>query len=223
MKDLGKLLSGFTNNSFLSGAAGGVLGGTVSNMMMKNGLRVRQKDLLKYGAVAAAGGLAFKAYQSYSSKNDPQSDPLPRADSSNAGKFQFEPAGLTYAKDTEGNIDKPESVHMLLMHAMITAANADGHIDSTEQSNIFEQVEKMGFSNEQKGALFEALRRPKSVDELIEDIPDPQIALDVYAASALAIDMQQLESIEHMEQLSNKLGIPQSLREAVHEQTKQLG
>jgi uncharacterized membrane protein YebE (DUF533 family) len=47
---------------------------------------------------------------------------------------------------------------------MISAANADGHIDAQERQRIFDQVENMSLSLADKASLFDGLRRPLAVE-----------------------------------------------------------
>ena len=52
------------------------------------------------------------------------------------------------------------------MRAMIAAAYADGHIDETERQ-IFAQVETMQLSVQEKAMLFDELRKPMQLSELL--------------------------------------------------------
>lgn len=78
-----------------------------------------------------------------------------------------------------------------MLQAMIAATNADGHIDEDERQVIYQQVDTYDLSISDKASLFEELRRPLSLEELVNKVPNPQTAVGVYAVSLLAIDEAQ--------------------------------
>jgi len=66
--DLSKLVNGLSKSGALSGFMGGVAGGGLTSMIATKKGRKVGKKALKVGALAAVGGLAWKAYQNYSAK-----------------------------------------------------------------------------------------------------------------------------------------------------------
>ena len=212
MKDLGKIVSGLTNSGALSGFAGGAAGGAVTSMLMsKKGKKVG-KSALKLGALAAVGGLAWKAYQTYSKDKNAQT-----AASRPSGSYDYLPANMSESRfDAVLEDDKSDCGQMLLVRAMIAAAYADGHIDGQEQQKIFQQVEQMDLSTADKAALFDELRSPRSIDQLLPDIRNSETAVEVYAASLLAIDQRQPASESYLQQLGDRLFIPTELRQQLH-------
>jgi uncharacterized membrane protein YebE (DUF533 family) len=118
--------------------------------------------------------------------------------------------------------DNHDSGQMLILQAMITAANADGHIDENERQLIYQQVDDFDLNNEDKANLFDELRHPLSLQELVKAVPNSQTAIEVYAASLLAIDEQQPDSQSYLSSLSTALLIPLELVEAVHGQAKEI-
>ena len=109
---------------------------------------------------------------------------------------------------------------MLILRAMITAANADGHIDDNERQRIYQQVDRFKLSNEDKASLFDELRRPLSLPELVKAVPNSQSAIEVYAASLLAIDRQQANSKGYLGNLATALLLPAELIKAMHTQAE---
>jgi uncharacterized membrane protein YebE (DUF533 family) len=103
-----------------------------------------------------------------------------------------------------------------MIRAMIAAAHADGHIDAREQGRIFEQVDRMGLAADDKALLFDELRRPLGLLELVELTPDLEAGAEVYAASLLAIDREQPISQRYLGELARRLGLPPELVQAVH-------
>ncbi|RPJ66107.1 tellurite resistance TerB family protein [Alteromonas sediminis] len=212
MKDLNKMLSGLSKSGFLSGMAGGAVGGSLTNMVMGKKSKKAGKTALKVGALAAVGGLAWKAYQQYSTAKGAQSPQHSR--------FNYVPESIPaqrFEQIAEDN--QSDNGQLLIMRAMITAAYADGHLDPQEQSRIFAHVEEMTLSVEEKASLFDELRNPLSLDALVTATPDSETAIEVYTASVLAIDTNQLASKQYLAQLADKLFIPTALREAIHQET----
>lgn len=220
MKDLNKMLSGLSKSGFMSGMAGGALGGSVTSMLMGKKSRKMGGTALKAGALAAVGGLAWKAYQQYSAGNTSQPVQQHTAPQQNP-KFNYVPQTIPQQR-FEAIVDdsQPNNGQLLIMRAMITAAYADGHIDAQEQARIFNQVETMDLSVEEKASLFDELRNPVSVESLVAKVPDAETGMEVYAASVLAIDESQPASQIYLDKLSTMLCIPMQLRQAIHQQTQ---
>jgi uncharacterized membrane protein YebE (DUF533 family) len=91
---------------------------------------------------------------------------------------------------------------------MITAANADGHIDENERQRIYQQVDNFDLSNADKASLFDERRHPLSLQEKVKSVPDSQTVIEVYAASLLAIDEQQAASQIYLNRLASSILMP---------------
>lgn len=76
MKDLQKLVGSLNKSGALSGFLGGVAGGGLTSLLSGKKSKKVGKKAVKYGALAAVGGLAWKAYQQYSEKVAKLSKPL---------------------------------------------------------------------------------------------------------------------------------------------------
>lgn len=239
MKDLQKMLGGLSKSGFMSGMAGGALSGVVTNLAMGKKSKKMGKSALKVGALAAVGGLAWKAYQSYSQQkssgqnsrqaNDPSYYYTPQRQS-NSEQHTYsrpEPRTFDYGRVSENRFDEiiedesADGGQMLLMQAMIAAAYADGHIDNDEQARIFNQVEQMELSTAEKASLFDELRRPKSMEQIVARVPDAETGVEVYAASLLAIDERMSVSEQYLDNLAKHLCIPRELKAAIHQQAHQ--
>ncbi|MFT4654656.1 MAG: uncharacterized membrane protein YebE (DUF533 family) [Patiriisocius sp.] len=118
--------------------------------------------------------------------------------------------------------DNHESGQMLMLRAMISAANADGHIDENERQRIYQQVDNFDLSSKDKACLFDELRSPLSLSDLVNAVPNSQTAIEVYAASVLAIDEKQAGTQEYLNKLAFCLSIPAELVNAVHDQAQQI-
>jgi uncharacterized membrane protein YebE (DUF533 family) len=239
MKNLNSMISGLSKSGFLSGLAGGVAGGALTSAVSSKKGRKMGKSALKLGALAAVGGVAWKAYQSYSQKNIQQAQmsqqhrhqaatpPIAQSayiPSQPQQNLTYSPAAISrqqFAHVVED--DNNQSGQMLILRAMIAAANADEHIDENERQRIYQQVDQLDLSVEDKASLFDELRRPLSLQHLVEAVPNSETAVEVYAASLLAIDEQQVASKEYLNRLAASLLIPRELVNALHDQAQVSG
>lgn len=208
MKDLNRIIESLGNSGVLSGLAGGMAGGMLSGALMSKGGRKLGKSALKVGALAAVGGIAWKAYQHYQGKAATAAAP-------DAGTPAL--TGLTSERFAAASEDRPDNPGpMLLLRAMIAAAHADGHIDAAERQRIFERVEELELDRDAKALLFDELQAPMSPSQLAALIPDRETAVEVYVSSVLAIDTSQTMSRHYLDGLASRLELPAELVGAVH-------
>lgn len=221
MVDINKIMSGLGSSGLLGGLAGGAVAG---GLMSKKG-RKTAKTLLQVGGVAAVGTLAWKAYQDYQSNNSPASD---------ASAEQ----GTTYGQNTSPNHQVNEvasnalplqqthfenlsnSNHdsLFVVKSMVAAAMSDGHIDGNEYQNIIQKTDDLGLSNEEKTLVFNEIKQPMSIEQLTAQVSSPQVALEVYTASLLAIDETRAEAQQYLSQLASGLQLPPPLVDSIHAQ-----
>ncbi|AOT06890.1 tellurite resistance TerB family protein [Pseudoalteromonas luteoviolacea] len=230
MKELQKLVSGLNKSGALSGFLGGIAGGGATSLLGGKKGKKTGKKAVKYGALAAVGGLAWKAYKQYSEQNQAaaqqrDSDAFDKAMATRTPpqrSFDFQPASMPQQSFEQVVEDDSGSGQLLIMRAMIAAAYADGHIDETERQKIFAQVETMTLSVHEKAMLFDELRRPLSLTELVQAVPNAQTGIEVYAASASAIDLHQTVSQQYLQTLARQLCIPKELVHSIHQQLAEL-
>ena len=135
----------------------------------------------------------------------------------------YSPATLTqrqFEQVVQDEDENQDTGQMLMLRAMITAANADGHIDENERQRIYQQVDDFDLTIKDKASLFDELRRPLSLQELVKAVPNSQTAIEVYAASLLAIDEQQTASQDYLSRLASSMSLPPELIKAVHAQAE---
>ncbi|PKG96660.1 tellurite resistance TerB family protein [Paraglaciecola sp. MB-3u-78] len=271
MKNLNSIISRLSRSGLLSqtsrGASKSALKHAVSDAIIRN--NTSNQSPLQTGALAAVGGMAWKAYQVYSQQaygrntslqkanlqrayqlgvyaqrnaqqkkeapNPPQettalSSSVSSATTSLQSRYTpsapkqtltYSPATLSQQQfDQVVQDESHDTGQMLILRGMLTAANADGHIDENERQRIYQQVDNFDLTTEDKAKLFDELRHPLSLQELINAVPDPQTAIEVYAASLLAIDEQQAASQDYLSSLASSMAIPAELVKAIHEATE---
>jgi len=90
MKDLQKLVGSLNKSGALSGFLGGVAGGGLTKLVSGKSSKKTGKKAIKYGSLAAVGGLAWKAYKQYSEQNKTTQQLTPK----HANRFDFTPATM---------------------------------------------------------------------------------------------------------------------------------
>ncbi len=190
-----------TGGGFVKGAvAGGVLGLLVGNKKV----RKMGGGMLAYGGTAAAGALAFKAYQNWQQGKQVATAPVATEQDMRHVDARFLPQ-QTASTGNGGNFA------LTLVMAMISAAKADGHIDAQEQTHIFEQVEKMSLDSESKGFVFDALRQPADLAQIASQVQGIEQAAEVYLVSRSVLDVDHPAERSYLQALAHRLDLPADL------------
>lgn len=176
----------------IGAAAGGLLGvllGTETG-------RSAAGTAAKLGTLAIVGGLAWKAYRSWQ---------------------QGEGAGAAGA-GTPDLGDPPEApeadqqaLAQALIVAMINAAKADGVIDPTEYRTIVGKAASVGIDAEASAFLQEELSSPVDIEKVVAASMGPEVATQIYAASALAIRPDKNSEKAYLAELASRLGLAPGL------------
>lgn len=214
--DINKVISGLASSGVLGGLAGGAVSGAV---MGNKKARKTAGTLLKVGGVAALGGLAWKAYQGYQASQGggvstgPESPaPSPRDTRSRDPVWQ----GLTEERFALAQGQDAESNGVLLLQAMATAANSDGHLDVMERQRILQRADGLSLAPDEKALVFDLLNSPLSLAQLCERVDCPELASEVYLSSLLVIDHDAPEAKLYLEALAFRLGLPSALVTQLH-------
>ncbi|MHA6297519.1 tellurite resistance TerB family protein [Devosia sp. CAU 1758] len=175
-------------------AAGMLLSGGKPGKLLGNAVTM--------GALAAVGGLAYKAWQNHQ-QNQAGSGPAPREDA-------FIPAPADTAAQ--------EELGKSLVRAMISAAKADGRIDAEEKEAIFERLKTMPLSAEEKAWVFDELSTPLDINTVVARADTPEHAAEIYAASLVAISADTAAEQAYLEALAGKLRLDPALVAEIHRQ-----
>jgi uncharacterized membrane protein YebE (DUF533 family) len=157
---------------------------------------------VKAGALAAVGGLAYKAWQNHQQNQSSQA-PAP------VHEDAFIPAPDTPAQEELGKT---------LVRAMISAAKADGRIDADEKEAIFEKLKTMPLSAEEKAWVFDELSSPLDINAVVARADTPEHAAEIYAASLVAISADTASEQAYLEALALKLKLDPALVAEIHRQ-----
>ena len=94
---------------------------------------------------------------------------------------------------------------VLLIRAMIAAANADGRIDAAERQQILRKLKSVDLSAEESAFIGEELLNPASPEDIVEQAGDRQLAVQVYAVSLLAIEVDTETEQRYLRNLAKQL------------------
>jgi len=189
------------NPALGGGLAGGLAGGLLAGLLGTKGGRNMAGNALTYGGLAALGGLAYKAWQNYQQGARP----------STADATITPPAPETGFLPPADDAAAQSALGLLLLRAMISAAKADGQIDTAENQRIFDEINRLTLSPQAKAQLLEEYSRPSSVDAVVASVATPQQASEVYAASALIIGDATPAEQRYLDELGQRLRLDPAL------------
>jgi uncharacterized membrane protein YebE (DUF533 family) len=207
----GKQTSG-SSPDFMKGlAAGGVAGGLAGLLLGGKTTKKMAKGAVKIGGTAALAGLAYKAYTQWqASKGQPQ-----QAEAPPMKDITPRPQGTPFLP---AMTQQRDNMSLAILKAMIAAAKADGHIDAEEQRRIFGRLDELDLDTEEKAFVIDELRKPLDIDAVVATATTPELALEIYAASVLAIDPDDPAEQAYLAMLASRLKLDPGLRQAVEKE-----
>lgn len=179
-----------SRNTALAGAAAGLLGGLL--LSKAGGKFGRQVATL--GGLAALGGLAYSAYQKHKGSAGAGSQDLflPQSDAAR------------------------ESLGKATLRAMIAAMKADGQIENAEKARLFDRLGQIDLSDEEKAFLFDELATPLDIQAVVAGATSPELAVEIYAASLVAIDPTRPAEKAYLADLAVRLRLDPNLVAQIH-------
>lgn len=177
-----------------------IAGGLASVLLGGKGPKLKA-DALTLGGLAAIGTLAYKAYQQYKANNpDAPAAPVP-------------PAGMPSAAPTAAD----DALARSIIVAMITAAKADGTIDAEEQQKILGKLAEGGLTAEEKNFLSAEIAAPMDFNKVVDSATGPEHAIQLYAASLLAIRVDNPAERAYLDMLAARLGLDDGLKKSIEQ------
>ena len=202
----------------LVGKAGGMMGDATTAVKSGNPLAVgglaalagallggggdAMKGALGGGLLAVLGGLAMNVLKSQGAAGQGQA-------------LAAAPLGLR-APQSAGEEAVLEQRALVMIRAMVAAAKADGEIDAAERGRIAGQVEESGAGGEALEFLMAEMTRPQDLAGLVAQVRGPEEAVEVYAASLLAIEVDTAAEREYLARLARSLRLDAGVVGEVH-------
>ncbi|WP_428493367.1 tellurite resistance TerB family protein [Rhodopila sp.] len=163
------------------------------------------------GIMAMLGSIAYTAFQNSSdgSSAAPASTSAPGGPAAAAGGSATAAGGApakTLAQ-VPGYSDPAEVQRKarLMIRAMVQAAKADGTVDQAETARITGHIDRGGDGPEARAFVEHELRQPVDPAALARDVKSRQEALEVYAASVMAIDVDTDAERDYLAKLAKAL------------------
>ena len=169
---------------------GAVAAGALALLLGTRGGRAVTGTALKLGSVAALGGMAWKAYQDWAqgSGQAPAGKPLDQLDGEALNKRSAQ-----------------------IIRAMIAAAKADGHIDEEEKKRIDQQIAEMNLVDGATDFIASELDKPLNIHEVVEGVDDPEAAVEIYLASRMVVDVDNIPERIYLKSLARELKLSDEL------------
>jgi uncharacterized membrane protein YebE (DUF533 family) len=200
--------TGGMSGDFMKGA--GVAGLATVLLSSKTGRKLAG-SAVKYGGAAVLGGLAYSAFKNWQAGKaaEGQADPQPMKD-------------VTPTPETAKALQAPatEQASLAILRAMIAAAKSDGHIDAAEQKAIFDKLDALNLDTEAKAFVIDELRKPLDVSAVIAAATSPELAIEIYTASVLAIDPDDPKELAYLAQLASGLKLDPGLKAAIETEAR---
>lgn len=201
------------SGEFLRGMGGGALVGGLAMLLLgtKRGRKLGGSTL-KLGGMAAVGALAYKAYRDWQASKVPA--PTGGAPHPAPSPLLPAPAGTPFNPVDEAG---QQSLARDLLRAMIAAAKADGHIDAQEQTRVLAEMDKLNLADADKAFVMGELRAKLDIDAIAEAGTTPERAAEIYAASLLAIDVDNAAERSYLAMLAARLNLDDNLVAHLHQ------
>jgi len=139
---------------------------------------------------------------------------------SRQGSQKFDSAArLAGGLSEPGNVEQQQHVQSLAeltIKAMLNAAKADGRIDEDELQKVIGELKGDTFTNEEREFLQAEVRKPMCTEEIVQAVPNRQVAAQLYAASLLAIEVDTPAEKAYMQQFARDCGLDDQVVNEIH-------
>jgi uncharacterized membrane protein YebE (DUF533 family) len=100
-----------------------------------------------------------------------------------------------------------ESTAQLVLKGMINAAKSDGQISPDEMQRIVGKLQESGADQGMQQWVMQQMQAPLNVRAFAAEIPNQEVAAQVYAASLLAVDVDTDAEKQYLQQFSQAVGL----------------
>ncbi|WP_339487421.1 tellurite resistance TerB family protein [Pseudomonas sp. EL_65y_Pfl2_R95] len=207
---LGGMLGGSNNTSVgagglggLGGLLGGLLGGSgqTGQTSQPGSTQSTSRGGLSMSALASLGMLAYQAYSAWQ-KNQAQN---PQASAPAAAMAMPQTVDMLAGPEVEAHS------HAIL-RALIAASKADGRMDEQEKTLIYAEIAKLTSDPELQDWLDQEVRTPLDATAVAGAANSPEMAAEMYLASALLIGNQEGGERQYLNDLAAALQLEPGLQ-----------
>ncbi|MFK7732743.1 MAG: DUF533 domain-containing protein [Pseudomonadales bacterium] len=104
-----------------------------------------------------------------------------------------------------------------ILRAMVSAVNADGHMDTTECQSLFAQADHLQLSIDDRLFMLDEIREPKSIEVLAAEVQDAALARRIYKSVLAVVDECRPESSRYLMRLAGLLNLAEAETSAIRE------
>lgn len=116
------------------------------------------------------------------------------------------PIGMRVPRNTAEQ-EALESTAQLVLKGMINAAKSDGQISPSEMQRIVSKLHESGTDQGLQQWVLQQMQEPLNVQAFAAEIPNQEVAAQVYAASLLAIEVDTDAERRYLQQLAQSSGL----------------
>ncbi len=187
--------------AMLAGAGKGALAAGALAVLLGTGTgRKLTGATLKLGSLAAIGGVAYKAFENWKSKQ-------PVSQVASVEKTADQLTG-----------EASENRSRAIIKAMIASAKADGHIDEQEKNIISEHAEKLGLETSVAEFIKNELASPLDAKDVAVGADSPEAAAEIYLVSMMTLNLDNDKEREYLTQLAQALELDPDLAAELEQQ-----
>ena len=166
-------------------------------------------------------GVAVAVFEHFTRKNSSSSGAAPAAPALGGGATSVPPPPPGSAVSATPPPPPPSAVPspreaVLLVQAMVAAANSDGEIDEQELRSIHERIAEAELSTEERTFLDQQLAAPPTLEQVLSQVKDPRFGVQIYAVSLAAIEVDTDAERRYLEGLRSGLGLPPEVVQHLH-------
>lgn len=183
------------DNPLQAGGIGAVLG----SLLGGGGDSV--KGALSGGVLAMLAGVAFKAMSNAGQAGLAASQP---------------PLGLK-SPATPAEHSLLETKAQLILKGMLNIAKSDGLVSPDEIQRIVGKAADAGIGAQGQEWLMAELLQPLNLDAFAAEIPNPEVAAEVYAASLLAVEVDTPQERDYLRQFAAKTSLAPIVVQQIHQ------
>lgn len=110
-----------------------------------------------------------------------------------------------------GDQSATDALGLTLVRAMIAAARSDRRLDAQGSQVIFQRIESLGLDTGDQNLLVQEMGKPVDMDVIINCATSPEVAVEIYLASYMAIDVDTSAEKSYLSMLAVRLQLPPPL------------
>ena len=192
-------------------AAGGLIGLLAGNKKMRKKAAKYAGGAAMIGGGAALAAITFRAFNNWQDRSRSSQTEAPvQSLSDKPSLAQFDP------ETAMGADGKP--FQFALVKAIITAANADGHIDEEERRTIKDAIATMQLDDQSNMLIFDTLSEPPDVETVAGFANGLEQASEIYLVSRMVLDTDNPADLSYLQALVKALALPRDLVMHLEEQ-----